>query len=157
MNFSALLDLYSDSHRHPLNKVLHYVGVPFVLLAVMQFFSWIHISMPGLFDIHTSWLLYGALVFYYFRLDSQCGLLFGAIMLPFLFLLNILSAYWISFFLFSILFAAGWILQILGHIIEGQQPAFVGKPSIIFILPMLTLAEALCEQGYRSDLKQLDI
>lgn len=152
MNFSMLLDFYSNSHRHPLNKLLHYLGVPLILFATLQFFGWIHISMPGLFDIHTSWLVYGALLFYYFRLDGQMTLLFAAIALPFVFLANALSAYWLSFFLFSILFAAGWILQILGHIIEGQQPAFVGKPSIIFALPLLVLAEAIKEQGYGADL-----
>ncbi len=151
MNFATLLDLYSDSHHHPLNKVLHYIGVPFVLFATVQFFSWIHISMPGLFDIHTSWLFYIVVVSYYFRLDSQCGLLIAALLIPLTFLANLLSVYWLSFFLFSILFAAGWILQILGHIIEGQQPAFVVKPKLISLLPLLTLALAMRDHGYLNE------
>ncbi len=154
MNFTTLLDIYSESHRHQLNKLLHLVGVPLVLFATIQFFSWIHISMPGLFDIHSSWLVYAALVFYYFRLDAQIALLFAAMLLPFVFLANLLSAYWISFFIFSILFAAGWILQILGYIIEGQQPSFVSRPTSVFALPLMVLGEVMCERGYRPDLRQ---
>lgn len=154
MNFTTLLNFYSDSHMHPLNKILHYLGVPFVLFATLQFFSWIHISMPGLFDIHTSWILYLALVIYYFRLDSQCALLFAALLIPFTLLANFLSGYWPSFFIFSILFAGGWVLQILGHIIEGRQPAFVDRPAVIPLLPLLTLADAMRERGYRTDLQR---
>lgn len=157
MSFAALLDYYANSHRHPLNKMLHAVGIPCVLFATLQFFSWIHISMPGLFDIHISWLFYGALITYYARLDGQSALFVGVAMLPFVWFANVFSAYWLSFFLFCLLFAAGWILQVLGHIIEGHRPAFISRPSILPLLPLLVLAESMREQGYRKDLQQAEL
>lgn len=152
-NFADLLDFYAQSHRHPVNKILHIIGIPCVLFSVLLFFSWIHISMPGLFDIHTSWIFSAILVLYYFRLDAQFALLLGALLLPCIFLANILSGYWLSFPTFCVLFATGWILQLIGYFIEGEQPAFITKPYILLSLPLLVLSDVMCNRGYRQDLQ----
>jgi uncharacterized membrane protein YGL010W len=140
-NFQSLLEHYSKSHRHAINKILHFIGVPFVVFATLLFFSWIHLSMPGLFDLHTSWLFSIVMILYYFQLDKQLALLLGAILLPFIFLANLISGYWLSFPIFCIFFAVGWILQLVGHFLEGEQPAVIGKPYVLLILPLLTLNE----------------
>lgn len=146
---AILLELYSDSHQHPVNRIMHWIGVPLVLFASLLFFSWLHLSMPGLFDIHCSWLFWGAISLYYARLDIQSSLLLSVILLPFIFLANIISSYWLSFPFFCLLFAIGWILQLVGYYIEDEIPLFITKPMILTLLPLLVLVEMLQAKGLR--------
>ncbi len=132
--------------------MLHFISTPFLLFATLIFFSWIHISMPGFFDIHTSWLFFAGLIFYYTKFDTQLACLFSAILLPLILVANFFSSYWLSFPVFFILFVSSALLQLLGHFIEGEQPATVDHPKLIFTLPLIMMAEILCNYGYRQDL-----
>jgi len=70
---------YKSKHRHPLNRLMHSIGIPLLVVSLPGFlFSW-------------RWAL---------------GL-----------------------------FAAGWILQFIGHAIEGNQPAFFHNPVYLLVGP----------------------
>lgn len=154
-SFTILLQSYFQVHKHPLNKTLHCVGTPCVLFSTILFFSWIHITMPGVFDLHTSWLVAIALSVYYFRLDSQLGFVFALVMVPIVIFANLFSFVWVSFFLFCILFAIGFILKLVGHVIEGQQPAFISNPKLLLMAPLFVMLEVAFKRGYRQDLQLL--
>jgi uncharacterized membrane protein YGL010W len=154
-NFQSLLKCYSESHQHPINKKLHLIGVPCLLFSILIFFSWIHITMPGIFDMHSSWLFGTTLILYYLRLDMQLALLLGAILLPCTLLANFISTTWLSLPLFCIFFAIGWILQLIGHFLEGKQPAVVNTIQVLLTLPLITLADILYQRGFRQDLQIL--
>lgn len=155
-NFVALTEYYGQAHKHPINKILHLIGIPCVFFSCLIFFSWIHLIMPGIFDVHTSWLMCASLLIYYAQFDRQYALLLGAILLPFIFLANLIASYWFSFPIFCILFAAGWILQLIGHLIEEEQPSCLKKPKILLLMPLILLAEKISEQSFRSDLNSFN-
>jgi uncharacterized membrane protein YGL010W len=48
------------------------------------------------------------------------------------------------------LFIAGWILQFVGHAIEGNQPAFFSNPLYLLIGPMWLLRRAIAALGISS-------
>ena len=75
----SLVDTYKSSHRHPLNRLCHAIGIPMITIAwPLFFFKW-------------RWAL--------------------------------------------VLFVAGWVLQVVGHAIEGNRPAFLDNPVYFFIAP----------------------
>ena len=47
------------------------------------------------------------------------------------------------------LFAIGWILQFVGHAIEGSQPAFLGNPIYLFVGPWWLARRAAEAVGLR--------
>ncbi len=47
------------------------------------------------------------------------------------------------------LFVAGWMFQIIGHAIEGNQPAFVGNPLYLLVGPWCLVRRAAEAVGLR--------
>ena len=80
--------IYALQHQHPLNRMLHTVGVPLILFSAI----WLVISWPITGAIGWELWLWGQLV--------------------------------------------GWPLQILGHMIEGNRPAFFKDPWQLAIGPL---------------------
>ena len=68
------VDRYNASHQHPLNRALHSVGIPMIVVSVL-------LGLASIF--------------------------IDALRLPAL-----------------LLFVLGWVLQFIGHLVEGKPPAF---------------------------------
>jgi uncharacterized membrane protein YGL010W len=74
---------YAQSHQHPVNRMLHTVGIPMIAL-----------SLP-LFVV--AWMVGGW--------------------------------WWVP----TVLFTVGWILQFVGHGFEGKPPEFLKDPRFLFV------------------------
>ena len=86
-----LVSNYKAKHQHPVNRLLHTIGIPTIVISYPLFF-W-------------NWRL--ALV----------------------------------------LFILGWVLQFVGHAIEGNQPAFFKNPVYLFVGPLWWLRRAASSVG----------
>ena len=85
------LEVYREKHRHPVNKVLHTLGIPMIVVSLgLVFFDW-------------RW---------------GVGL-----------------------------FILGWILQFLGHLFEGNQPAFFKHPVYLFGGPVWWVKKLFARRG----------
>ena len=85
------LEVYREKHRHPVNKVLHTLGIPMIVVSLgLVFFDW-------------RW---------------GVGL-----------------------------FILGWILQFLGHLFEGNQPAFFKNPVYLFVGPVWWVKKLFARRG----------
>jgi uncharacterized membrane protein YGL010W len=73
-NSREWVDRYNASHQHPLNRALHAVGIPMIVISVL-------LGLASIF--------------------------IAALRLPAL-----------------LLFVLGWVLQFIGHLVEGKPPAF---------------------------------
>ncbi|MBC7909235.1 MAG: DUF962 domain-containing protein [Pyrinomonadaceae bacterium] len=80
------MENYKEKHRHPLNRLMHSIGIPMIV-----------VSLP-LFIFNWRWAL--------------------------------------------ALFIVGWILQFVGHAIEGNQPAFFRNPVYLIVGPLWLLRRA---------------
>jgi uncharacterized membrane protein YGL010W len=74
---------YSQSHQHPLNRVLHTWGIPMIAVSLI-------VAMAGVF-VNRLW--------------------------------------WPA----AALFVAGWVLQFVGHAVEGQPPEFFKDWRFLFV------------------------
>jgi uncharacterized membrane protein YGL010W len=147
---------YGAYHRDPRNKLTHFFGVPLVTFSLFLFLSWFRFVDPKVLPITAATLFYLGVAVYYFRLDWQIAL----IQLPFTLAL-LLVADWVatwpiglSLSIFLVAFVLGWIIQLVGHAMEGRRPALADNILQVFNAPLFLTVEALAMAGFRKDLAE---
>ncbi len=138
----ALLDQYSSDHLNPTNQLIHVVCVPAIVWSVTAML-WT-IPVPG------GWLQPGAwcaiLMFaawaYYWQLSKKLALGMLAAFVG-IGILNrwIADSYGMSLLLWLGVgvFAVAWIVQFIGHHIEGKRPSFLTDMVYLLVGPLWTL------------------
>lgn len=137
-----LFDEYGESHRHPVNKKIHWICVPSIFVSIVGM-VW-SIPADGLrFALgsgpFTNWaaLALFAAVLYYMTLSFPLAL--GMILFSVVSLLairgiemiGILPVWQIS----AIIFVLAWIGQFYGHKVEGKKPSFFKDIQFLLIGP----------------------
>ena len=137
---------YGASHQNPTNKLLHWLCVPPIVLAVMGFL-W-SLPVPAVFAAVSPWLNWATLfaaaaLVYYFALSPALAL---GVLLAFAVLLLVTAALaqlpwplWVSSLA---IFVVAWIGQFVGHAIEGKRPSFFKDLQFLLIGPLWLLAAA---------------
>jgi uncharacterized membrane protein YGL010W len=140
---------YGESHRHPVNKLVHWICVPAIMWSVLALL-W---SLPAPAAPAFNWSLPVAALalIYYCVLSARLAL--GmlpvvAAMLGSLFLLERAGAPipWIA----AGVFAAAWIAQFWGHHVEGKRPSFFKDVQFLLIGPLWLLADVYRRAGIPS-------
>jgi uncharacterized membrane protein YGL010W len=152
-----LLSTYAAYHRDRRNIVIHFIGVPMIVLAVC-----VLLSRPAL-DLAPGVALSPALVlgllaclWYMTRGEFVLGLATSAV-------LGLLvgagqavatlgTGAWLATGIG--LFVVGWAIQFVGHWYEGRKPAFVDDVTGLLVGPMFVVAEALFGLGWNKPLQQ---
>jgi len=145
------LDEYGASHRHPGNKLLHWICVPPIVLSVFGFL-W-SIPVPGPFAAVSPWLNWATLtaavaLIYYLVLSPALA---TGVLISFLALL--LITHWLAtlpwpLWLSSLtIFVAAWIGQFIGHSIEGKRPSFFKDVQFLLIGPLWLIADVYRRLG----------
>jgi uncharacterized membrane protein YGL010W len=135
---------YGESHANPTNKLLHWICVPLIVLAVLGFL-W-SIPVPDAFAARSPWLnwatLLALLAFVYYAALSA-GLAFG-IALAFVLLFVVLNALdslpWPLWATSLTIFIIAWIGQFIGHAVEGKRPSFFKDVQFLLIGPLWLVA-----------------
>lgn len=147
---------YAQYHQKSETFYTHVVGIPLILFALMIFLGFIHLVVPGVMDTSFAFLATFALWIYYLRLNWRLGLLILPMLIILLWLSGLISdagptagAVWV----FIIAFALGWALQLIGHMIEGQRPAFMDNLWQMVIAPLYVVAELCFRFGYMKTLQ----
>ena len=112
---SKLFEDYGAYHRHPANKMTHYVGVPLIIVTLVGLLSRISLGPVSL-----AVPVAVAAVLYDLRLSVKLTLPFaGFIALAFVVAPAVSTAIlWAGFL-------GGWLLQFVGHFVyEKKSPAF---------------------------------
>ncbi|NIP17686.1 MAG: DUF962 domain-containing protein [Xanthomonadales bacterium] len=140
-----LLEEYGESHRNPVNKAIHWLAVPVIVWTVVALL-W---SIPFPFDlpwrgVPLNWAVIALLLaqVYWFRLSPGLGLgllLYNVIMIQLTVIVGEASA-WPLWQLALAVFAAAWVLQFIGHSIEGKRPSFFKDVQFLLIGPAWLLA-----------------
>jgi uncharacterized membrane protein YGL010W len=147
---------YGAYHRDPRNKLTHFFGVPLVTFALFLFLSWFRFVDPKVLPITAATLFYLGVMIYYLRLDW----VIAVIQFPFTLILLLLAdwiATWrigLSSSIFLAAFVLGWIIQLVGHSMEGRRPALADNLLQVFNAPLFLTVEALAMAGFRRDLTQ---
>ncbi|HSD74773.1 MAG TPA: Mpo1-like protein [Steroidobacteraceae bacterium] len=147
----AWFDEYSESHRNPTNKVLHWVCVPVILLSVVGLL-WA-LPFPGAWreiSPFFNWASVIALVavLYYFSLSASLGIGMIAVMVAMLAIVYLLELVPVPLWITCVtLFVVAWIGQFIGHAVEGKRPSFFKDVQFLMIGPLWLLAHLFRRAG----------
>ena len=135
------LNEYGESHQNPTNIAIHKICVPAIMFSVLGFL-WV-LKVPGTHGfINAATLVSIAAVMFYARLSFSLSIgMFAEAGL-------MLAALWILEAVFSApvvlmsisIFVVAWILQFVGHKIEGKKPSFFQDLIFLMIGPLWTLS-----------------
>jgi uncharacterized membrane protein YGL010W len=135
---------YGESHANPTNKLLHWVCVPLIVLAVMGLL-W-SIPVPSAFTALSPWLNWATLtalvaVVYYAAMSP--GLALG-VALSYVLMFAVLNALaslpWPLWVTSLAIFVIAWIGQFVGHAVEGKRPSFFKDLQFLMIGPLWLMA-----------------
>lgn len=130
---------YAVSHQHPVNKAIHWFAVPMIYITVLGLLWQIPMPFTGLAEQEINWallLVIPALVFY-FTLAFSIGLgmtIFTAAAVTLLRTLeqqSLIEIWQLS----ALVFVVMWVLQFIGHKIEGKKPSFFQDLAFLLIGP----------------------
>ncbi|MEO8002144.1 MAG: Mpo1-like protein [Arenimonas sp.] len=148
-----LLDQYSMDHQNPTNQMIHVFCVPAIVWSVAAMLWCIPVPNkylePGFWGALTMFAAWA----YYWRMSKSLsiGLLLSFTAAGFL---NrwILYTYGI-YVLFGLavgVFVIAWIVQFIGHKIEGKRPSFLTDMVYLLVGPMWTLRKLYYRLGIKA-------
>lgn len=115
------LEFYKEYHSHPTNKLIHFICIPLICLTTINLASLLKFKALKCTGLEL-------LNIFYFINYFRFGINIGTFMFSYLILLNTLGKVWRILDNkwkrnTIIVFIIGWILQFIGHYIEGRKPA----------------------------------
>ena len=137
---------YELYHQHPVNKFLHFICIPMIVLTSMNFLNNIYLcSLKSKFGYDLEINLRSLLLLVYGIHYLKSSWLIGITMMIYMLSFSYLSDYWQKrdkhWILNSLkLFTLAWIIQFIGHYIEGVRPALIDSlSSALFEAPLFSL------------------
>ena len=149
---------YSESHRNPTNKLIHWICVPAIMFSLVGLFSSIPSTalasfFPELFAPLINWgtVLVALSLLFYLRLSFM--LFLGMLLVATL-------VVWGNYHLRTLvplplwatsllIFVTAWIGQFIGHRIEGKKPSFFKDLQFLLIGPAWLLSFIYQKLGIR--------
>lgn len=134
-----LLAHYGESHQNPTNELIHFIAIPLIMLSLVGM----------LFAAHpyAAFAFVAASMVYYARLS----LVFLAIMLLWA-ALTIALVFAMGALVLPLsvgLFVGAWVLQFIGHRIEGKKPSFFEDIQYLWVGPLFVLSRLFGRLGLR--------
>lgn len=134
---------YGESHRHPTNKMIHWICVPAIVFSLVGLL-W-SLPIPEVFAEISPWLNWGTLfiafaMLYYFVLSWRLAL--GMMIVSALVIWGNAALAQLATPLWQIalgIFVIAWIGQFIGHKIEGKKPSFFKDIQFLLIGPVWLL------------------
>jgi uncharacterized membrane protein YGL010W len=134
------LDAYGESHQNPINKKIHWVCIPWIMISILGLLA----ALPNPFGVEwLNWatIVAGLAVGYYALISIPLALgmlIVSGIMLSIVRLMSGLPIpLWVSSL---VIFVVAWVFQFFGHKIEGKKPSFFEDLQFLLIGPMWLLA-----------------
>ncbi len=134
-----LLAHYGESHQQPVNELIHFIAIPLIMLSLLGM----------MFALHP-WVAYvfmAASMVYYLRLSL---VFLGAMVLWTAILLALVHAMGERALPMSlVIFVGAWILQFVGHKLEGKKPSFFEDIQYLWVGPLFVLSKLFGKLGIR--------
>jgi uncharacterized membrane protein YGL010W len=143
---------YGGDHQNATNQKIHYIAVPLILWSVTAML-WC-IPVPGTWFLPGFWCalaMFAAWMFYY-RASRTLGLGMLAVFVGLSWLNRWLHNNYGTMFPLQIaigVFVFAWIIQFIGHKIEGKKPSFFTDVVYLLIGPVWILGKVFRKFGWR--------
>ena len=135
------LDAYGESHQDPVNKKIHWVCVPLIMLSLLGLLWMLKIPISNKFEyFNGATLLISLVSIYYFRLSISMGI--GMLLISVIMIYIIIYINNFGIMPYIIIFIAAWTGQFIGHKIEGKKPSFFEDLQFLLIGPLWLLSQA---------------
>lgn len=136
-----LLQHYALSHQHPTNERIHFVAIPCIMLSLVGL---MFAASPVL-----AWVFLGASLVYYWRLSAVFLVTMTALTWLMLAVIAALNDKQLLLPVCSTVFVVAWILQFIGHRIEGKKPSFFEDLQYLWVGPLFVLSKLFEKLGVR--------
>lgn len=143
-----LLEEYGSSHKNKTNKFIHWICVPAIFFSIVALIWSIPLGPLENLKIYNFQIINWAtislvlVVFYYIKLSPllTIGMVFFSTICLYMtnLLENLINSGKIEFQLWLIaltIFVVSWIIQFIGHEIEGKKPSFLKDVQFLLIGP----------------------
>ena len=151
------LDFYRSFHTHPINQNIHTVCIPAIVLCVLNYASLLRIHfefLKGKPKTISAWYITNLedliSMLYTIQYYRTYGIKIGSVMFIYIQILLFLTHIWRNTFQNRWLsqthkvFVVAWILQFLGHAIEGNRPSLMTSlTQTAFQAPLFTLEHSM--------------
>ena len=127
----VLLGRYAESHRNPMNEVIHFVCIPAIVFSLLGILWAIHPVV--------ALVVVAAALVYYMKLSRPFALGMAAMAAVMLGLLSMLPEGTVLVTSIGV-FVLAWIGQFIGHHIEGKKPSFFDDLRFLLIGPLFVLS-----------------
>ena len=127
----VLLARYGESHRNPVNELIHIVCIPAIVFSLLGILWALHPAV--------ALLVVAAALAYYVTLSRTFALGMGVMAGAMLVLLAILPDGTVLPTSIGV-FVAAWLGQFVGHHIEGKKPSFFDDLRFLLIGPLFVLS-----------------
>ena len=146
---------YAAYHQDGRNKVSHFIGVPMIMLSLFIPLAWLQVELYGV-PVSAAMVFAAVVVIYYFILDVPLALAMLVVSAALVWLGHQIAALGAAqgWAWFAVLFVAGWIIQLVGHVFEGRKPALADNLFQIFVAPIFLAAEVFFALGYKPRLHE---
>lgn len=130
-DIDVLLARYAESHRNPVNELIHFVCIPAIVFSLLGILWAVH-------PLVALAVVVAALV-YYMTLSRAFALGMAAMSAVMLGLLSMLPEGTVLVTSIAV-FVLAWIGQFIGHHIEGKKPSFFDDLRFLLIGPLFVLS-----------------
>jgi len=127
----VLLARYGESHRNPVNELIHIVCIPAIVFSLLGILWTLHPAV--------ALLVVAAALAYYVTLSRTFALGMGVMAGAMLVLLAMLPNGTVLPTSIGV-FVAAWLGQFVGHHIEGKKPSFFDDLRFLLIGPLFVLS-----------------
>lgn len=136
---TRLIENYSRCHQHPINELIHFFAIPIIMFSIIGLMYCIH-SLVAVIFIITS-------LFFYIKLSYKAFIIMSIWSSLYYYLIYLLHEK--IFFISVVAFFFGWIIQFIGHYIEGKKPSFLDDVKYLWIGPLFVVRGILIKIGFR--------
>lgn len=134
-----LLAHYGESHQNSRNAVIHFIAIPLIALSLLGLLYTLHPNVAHAFLV--------ASMVYYMRLSM---VFFVSMALFSVAMLALVWAMGPQVLPISLsIFVGAWILQFIGHKIEGKKPSFFEDLQYLWVGPLFVLSKLFVKLGVR--------
>ena len=134
-----LIAHYGESHKNPGNEVIHFIAIPLIMLSLLGMMYALHpfaaysfVAASMVYYARLSWVFFVAMVLW--SAITFAGVFaMGALVLP----------------VSAAIFVGAWILQFIGHKMEGKKPSFFEDIQYLWVGPLFVLSKLFGKLGIR--------
>ncbi len=150
------MSVYAAYHRHPVNRAIHFVGIPSIVSSLMVFLGFVGPWQVANLEVTAAHVATVLLLGWYLALDFAIGVaavaLFTVLLVAALRLPTVLGTE-TALTVAGAVFALGWVVQFIGHgVWEKRRPALVDNLFQVFVAPIFLVAETAFALGLRRPL-----